>query len=296
MNPFLLCPAPPGSVRFRTPGGVFFITSEGQGRVDPLLLSRIDDCFRKGLLLKDTRSTTAVLTALSPQGAPVFLKRTNNKGFVFSLKYLFRRARVFRAAQAAFLLEELGIRTPKVLLAGERRCGLVLEAGYLATDTAPEIHSADWLLRKTDEPEAVLESFLAYAADSTARLHAGRIEHGDLKAINFYFTGQWSPETRYGIWDLDSVRRYPGPVPAERVEKELSRVVFSTHLSAEKNPHFPPPLRAPESLCRRLSDLYRRAAGPSQYTPAPESVLRHALARLEYLKIHPYKPSRTESL
>lgn len=296
MNPFLLYPAPPGSVKFRTPDGVFFITPEGQDAVDPQLLRRIDDCFRHGRLLKDTRSTTAALTSLSPQGTSVFLKRTNNKGFVFSLKYLFRCARVFRAARSAVFLEELGIRTPKVLLAGERRHGFVLKAGYLATSTVPGIHSAAWLLRETDAPEAVLESFLAYAADSTAKLHAGRIEHGDLKAINFYFTGEWSPETGYGIWDLDSVRRYRRAVPEERVDKELSRVVFSTHLATEKNPHFTEALRSPEYLSRRLTELYGKAAGPSQYVPSSESVLRHALARLEYLKIHPYKPSGTELL
>lgn len=294
MNPFLVYPAPSGSVKFRTPDGIFFITPEGRELVNPRLLRRIDDCFRRGVLLKDTRSTTAALAAVSHRGTPVFLKRMNNKGLVFTLKYLFRCARVFRAARAAALLEELGIRTPKVLLAGERRRGLILQSGYLATTTAPDIHSVAWLFRETGAPEAVLESFLAYAAESTARLHAGRIEHGDLKAINFYFTGQWGPETGYGIWDLDSVRRYRKAVPAERVDKELARVVFSTHLAAENNPCFPEELRSPEYLSRRLAELYRKAARPSQYAPEPEAVLHHAAARLEYLRIHPYKPSKTE--
>lgn len=296
MNPFLVYPTLPGSVKYRTPDGVFFISPEGQDTVDPHLLRRIDDCFERGVLLKDTRSTTAALAAVSDSGTPVFLKRTNNKGFAFTLKYLFRCARVFRAAKAAACLEELGIRTPKVLLAGERRSGFVLRAGYLATTTAPGIHSVTWLLRETDAPQAVLESFLAYAAESTVRLHAGRIEHGDLKTINFYFTGPWHPETPYGIWDLDSVRRHRKAVPAERVEKELARVVFSTHLAAEKNPCFSEALRAPEYLSQRLTELYRKSAAPSQYVPQPEAVFRHALARLEYLKIHPYKPSGTELL
>ena len=296
MNPFLVYPALPGSVKFRTPDGVYFITPEGRDSVNPRLLRRIDDCFQRGVLLKDSRSTTAALAAVSHRGTPVFLKRTNNKGLVFTLKYLFRCSRVFRAAKAAECLEKLGIRTPKVLLAGERRRGLILQAGYLATTTAPGIHSVAWLLRETGVPEIVLESFLAYAAESTAKLHAGRVEHGDLKAINFYFTGQWGPETEYGIWDLDSVRRHRKPVPAERVDKELAHVVFSTHLSAENNPCFPESLRAPEYLSRRLAELYRRAAAPGQYAPDPSAILRHALARLEYLRIHPYKPSRTELL
>ena len=296
MNPFLIYPDLPGSVKFRTPDGVYFITPEGRDCVNPRLLRRIDSCFERGVLLKDSRSTTAALAAVSHKGTPVFLKRTNNKGLIFSLKYLFRYSRVFRAAVAAFRLEELGIRTPRVLLAGERRRGLILKAGYLATTTAPEIHSVAWLLRETGAPEAVLESFLAYAAESTAKLHAGRIEHGDLKAINFYFTGQWGPETEYGIWDLDSVRRHRSGVPAERIEKELARVVFSTHLSAENNPCFPKSICSVEYIAHRLTELYRRAAGPNGGKPGEEAVLRHAVARLEYLKIHPYKPSKTELL
>ena len=296
MNPFLIYPDLPGSVKFRTPDGVYFITPEGRDCVNPRLLRRIDSCFERGVLLKDSRSTTAALAAVSHKGTPVFLKRTNNKGLIFSLKYLFRYSRVFRAAVAAFRLEELGIRTPRVLLAGERRRGLILKAGYLATTTAPETHSVAWLLRETGAPEAVLESFLAYAAESTAKLHAGRIEHGDLKAINFYFTGQWGPETEYGIWDLDSVRRHRSGVPAERIEKELARVVFSTHLSAENNPCFPKSICSVEYIAHRLTELYRRAAGPNGGKPGEEAVLRHAVARLEYLKIHPYKPSKTELL
>ena len=264
--------------------------------MNPHLLRRIDSCFERGVLLKDTRSTTAALAAISHKDSPVFLKRTNNKGLVFSLKYLFRCARVFRAAKAAVRLEEQGIRTPKVLLAGERRRGLILVSGYLATTTAPGIHSVAWLLRETGAPEAVLESFLAYAAKSTAKLHSGGIEHGDLKAVNFYFTGQWGPETDYGIWDLDSVRYHRNGVPVERIEKELARIVFSTHLSAGNNPCFPEELRTPEYIAHRLTELYQRAAGPRGSLPSEESVLRHAHARLEYLKIHPYKPSRTELL
>ena len=289
MNPLIIYPALSGAVKFRTPDGVYFITPAGRDVVNPRLLRRIDGCFQRGLLLKDTRSTTAALAAVSHRGTPVFLKRTNNKGLVFTLKYLFRCARVFRAANAAACLEELGIRTPKVLLVGERRSGLILRAGYVATTTDPEIHSVSRLLRETGVPEAVLESFLAYAAESTARLHAGRIEHGDLKVVNFYYTGQWGPETLYGIWDLDSVRRYRKAVPTERVDKELGRVVFSTHLAAEKNPCFPKELHAPEYLSERLAELYRAAAGPGRYAPESSAVLYHAQARLEYLKIHPYK-------
>lgn len=294
MNPFLMYPVLPGSVKFRTPDGVFFITPEGRDCVNPRLLRRIDSCFERGVLLKDTRSTTAALAAVSHKGTPVFLKRTNNKGLIFSLKYLFRCSRVFRAARAAFRLDELGIRTPRVLLAGERRRGLILKAGYLVTTTAPEIHSVAWLLRETGAPEAVLESFLAYAAESTARLHAGGLEHGDLKTINFYFTGQWGPETEYGIWDLDSVRCHKSGVPLERIEKELARVVFSTHLSAGNNPCFSKEICSPEYIAHRLTELYRQTAGPGVGKPEEEAVLRHAVDRLEYLKIHPYKPSKTE--
>lgn len=281
-------PELPGAVRLQSGDSFFCIMPGGRDRVDPRNLAKIDTFFTHGVILKNSRTSTAALAEIGGDGEPVFLKRCNNKGLRFTLRYLFRPARVFRAAKAADLLKKAGVRTPEVLLVGERRNGPILKAGYLVTATAPDIQSADQLLRETSVPELFLESFLKQAAEMTVLLHRNRLEHGDLKLVNFYHTGRWTPQSRFGIWDLDSVRCHTSAVPRTRVERELSRIVFSICLTSLFNHAFPETLRSCKMLSGRLTDLYLSYLPEGLPRPDPAQVEIHAEKRLEYRKKHPY--------
>ncbi len=221
------------------------------------ILPRIDNLLESSFLLKDSPTTTAGLVALDPGGNPVFLKRTNNKGFRFTLRYLFRPARCFRAAIAATRLREIGIDTPEVLAAGERRhCLGILQAGYLVTSSRADIRNASKILVETVDVETAGISFLEAAGRLSARMHAGRMIHGDLKMQNFFYCGNWTPDVQYGLWDLDGARIFSGSPPLPFVLDELARIVSSVQILACQNPYMPEGFPDPFRLGKILMDAY----------------------------------------
>lgn len=185
------------------------------------MLENFDSVLASGKILKNSPTTTASLAELD--GKPVFLKRTNNKNWLFTLRYLFRSARAFRSAVAAEKLAQLGIPTPPVIAVGERRCGLVLKSGYLITGSEPGICGMDRAIFDSEKPVEKMSRFLDEAAEMIALLHRNNVVHGDLKLINFYQNSRGEP----GIWDLDSVKVYRNGVPCSEVEKELTRLLAS---------------------------------------------------------------------
>lgn len=231
----------------------------------------LEQLLRSGKILKDSPTTCAALVTL-PCGKEVFLKRNNNKSLRFTLRYIFRKARVFRAAQAAIWLEEIGIPTPQVYLAAEYRKFGFLKAGYIATDTIPGICAFSLLLRDSEKPGELLETFFDKAAEFCARLHRNNLEHGDLKLVNFYWDG-----TQYGIWDLDSVRRWENGIPQKNVDEELSRII--SFLYRMKKTAIPEEWQDHYATAKRLTELYQKYA-PELYHPTPEAILTFAEKRL----------------
>ena len=94
----------------------------------------LDSMLKNGVSLKDSPTTTAALVRFPESDTEYFLKRNNNKGFRFTCRYLFRKARVFHAAEMAEVFENLKIRTPKAYMAAEKKTGLYLHAGYIRID------------------------------------------------------------------------------------------------------------------------------------------------------------------
>ncbi len=208
------------------PGGISFAVPEKYNQPClTSLLQNFDESLEKSRLLKQSKTTTAGLVSGYSGSESLFLKRTNNKGLKFTLRYLFRPARAFRATLAAAALEKCGIPTPSVLAVGEKRSGLLLHAGYIVTDSQPGITGVDSLFGAMEKPMDFLFSFLPEAASAMAVLHKANVVHGDLKLSNFYSTGGMSGP--FGIWDLDSVRFYASIPPREKIERELGRLIAS---------------------------------------------------------------------
>ncbi|MBR3709107.1 MAG: hypothetical protein IKM17_08865, partial [Lentisphaeria bacterium] len=185
------------------------------------LLKNFDQTLSGGKILKNSPTTTAALVDCAGQN--LFLKRTNNKNWKFTLRYLFRSARAFRSAASAAKLAQLGIPTPPVIAAGERRCGLILKCGYLVTGSENGICGMDRAIMASANPLETMADFLEKAADMMALLHRNNVLHGDLKLCNFYRAGNGEP----GIWDLDSMKIYRKQVPLRKIETEITRLLAS---------------------------------------------------------------------
>lgn len=223
-------------------------------------LSRIDHLLEHGLILKDSSTTTAGVSSISTECDPVFLKRTNNKGLKFTIKYLFRRGRAFRAAIAAEELRKIGIETPRVLGVGERRFGRILLASYLITETSTEYYPVNKLFKENNPPERLLEQFLEPGMAIAAKLHRAKICHGDLKLANFFVIApNEDSDWNLGLWDLDAVTKYPNGIPKEKQIKELARIASSFFILADRDKTVPDSFFSVSNLVAKLLDAYKKA-------------------------------------
>lgn len=248
------------------------------------MLRDFDRILEHSLILKDSRTTTAGIAAVADNGHPIFLKRTNSKGLRFLCRYLFRSARSFRSARAAFAFKNIGIRTPEIIAAGERRTGpgrLILRSGYLVTSTSDEIRSVTSVLTENVDPLPSVDAIFEYAAQVMSRLHGHHIVHGDLKLGNFYCVGHWSPDEHVcGVWDLDSVHFYAKPPPAKQIDRELGRLIASVLMTLDTHPAVPDSFFAPDRLAEQLVSLYEKEASslPAE-NHRPDRAAVAALAR-----------------
>lgn len=214
-------------------------------------LETVDSSLSSGTTLKDSRTTTAAIRDLPPVG-PVFLKRTNRKGFRFILRYLFRRARSFRAAAATNALIRAGIETPAVLAVGEHRTGLLLHAGYIINEALEDARSCHGLLARTDSPAELLTPLTGKATALLTELHRRNIVHGDYKLSNLY----WTPTGKPGTWDLDGAAILAAP-SRRRMTEDLYRLASSIRQVLNK---YHPAFRITDrELCEIIASGY---AGP----------------------------------
>lgn len=202
-------------------GDMFFIMLSDA--VSEEFISFPDTIIEKSQMIKNSASTTAGISATALiNGDKVFVKRTNNKSFKFTCRYLFRPARVFRAMLGASKLEQLGITTPKVLAVGEKRKFLKLHAGYIATETSAGITGINTYIKTVNDPESFIRDFFVYAGRSLGIMHSAGVMHGDMKLCNFYI--EPAAKNRFGIWDLDGIRNYTDHLAPYLAERELSHV------------------------------------------------------------------------
>jgi len=185
----------------------------------------IDEMLGEGHIFKDSRTTTAGILEMK-SGARYFAKRENNKGVKFTLKYLFRRSRVYRAAYASSRLEELCIPTPRVLVVGSRRKSCKLLGGYLITETVDNALTSGNMCKMLNDDEKFFHEFLRSVCKYMTVLHNHGIVHGDMKMSNIFCVD--SPSGYYfGLWDLDGVIVNNGEATMLHRKAELARVISS---------------------------------------------------------------------
>ena len=184
-----------------------------------------------GSILKNSRSVVSVLDAEKK----FFVKHYRKNGLWRTLKRLLQFPRAWRCLGAALLLEETGLKTPRVLLASRF---------YLVTEVLPP--EAVFL---TELPEAMFDFI-----PSLAQMHEAGLSHGDLNLRNLYKQGE-----DFGLIDLDSARWIEGGVPTRERIRELARLVSSylkqTGLAQEKA----------QAVIEKSAELYRQETGFQPY-------------------------------
>eukprot|EP00831_Metopus_contortus_P077470 TRINITY_DN7283_c0_g1_i4.p1 TRINITY_DN7283_c0_g1~~TRINITY_DN7283_c0_g1_i4.p1 ORF type:complete len:338 (-),score=63.51 TRINITY_DN7283_c0_g1_i4:204-1217(-) len=185
----------------------------------------IDEMITGGHILKDSRTTTAGILELK-NGERYFIKRENNKGVKFTLKYMLRRSRVYRAAYVASRLDELGIPTPRVVAVGSRRKFHVLQSGYLITETVDHALLMSKMCQMLNEDKDFFDDFLSTVCAYITNLHDNNIIHGDLKLSNIYCVDEPTGYS-FGLWDLDGAVVSNAKLPIHARVSELARVISS---------------------------------------------------------------------
>lgn len=244
--------------------------------------SGIDTLLDSSRKLKDSRTTKAGIAEIA--GTHVFIKRTHNKGIRYTFRYIFRPARVFRAAAAEIRLKKLGIETPEVIAVGEiRPFPFFLRAGYIINKSVDNASDAALLLKSVRNPEDFMHSFISRSAALLSAMHGGGMIHGDLKMSNFYMAGGSSAgDSAPGVWDLDGARLFPGEPPVQMIELELGRLASSLAINAPKS------IGADvRKICAELMEKYS-AAGHRKRMPSEHEVLRLAQEFMEKAKTKGY--------
>ncbi len=213
---------------------------------------------------KDSRTSTVAVCDIPGQGEFI-VKRQNCKGAGFILRYMFRRTRVFRATEFTLLLNANGIDTPKVPVAGERRRGRILLAGYQIFEYKKGVRMVSQELAAAKTPETDYRRLLAAAAELIARLHSLKFSHGDCKLQNIYLLDDGS----CGVLDLDGGCIHKRPLTVKQALRDLRRLCCSMETCC-----------AARNITLKREDTARIVARAySSISSLPEHAIEEALRR-----------------
>jgi len=174
-------------------------------------------------LVKDSRTTKAGFITLD-NGEKVFIKKYNNKGLKYTLKYLLRKSRAAKAFMNAWNFENLHIPTPAALGAVTFRPTGIIKNSYIIYKTISGVTDTLDFFRMTRTDENLLENFIRYISKYMSIIHNNGIIHGDLKLSNIYHI---KDSGTFGLWDLDGVKYFKGQAPFSARVEEIARVVSS---------------------------------------------------------------------
>ncbi len=190
--------------------------------------------FIQGKILKDSRTTKAGIVKV--YNDDIFLKKYNNKGLKFTLRYIFRKARAFRAWKAAIKLKQLNISTPKPIMAMQKKRMFILKAGYLYTETLNNLISIEDFFKIAMKDENIFADFANTTMSYLKKLHNNGIEHRDFKINNIYLQKVSDKKFYFGLWDLDSLKIQTKEISKKKCEKDILRLARSlTEICEEFN-------------------------------------------------------------
>ena len=188
-------------------------------------IENLEEYLNKSQIFKDSRTTRAGIATLQ-DGKSVFIKSFNNKGLIYTAKYIFRKARAFRVWYAARAMELSGAPTPCPIAAlAEYKFGIPGNS-YLIREVVPNIIDTLDFFKKMENNKDLQESYINSAALLLKQIHDSGIYHGDAKCSNIYISQNDNKYT-YGLWDLLSCRIFKNSVPRNYRIKELTHTAWS---------------------------------------------------------------------
>jgi len=204
----------------------FIIRRDSDSQALRRCLNNPEQYLNSGSIVKNSRTTKAALTKLD-DGTGIFIKRYNNKGFVYSLKYLPRMARAFRAWRSAWTLEACGLSTPGNIAAASIRSFGILKSAYLITEVVDNCVDVLDFYKIIQSNNSLRAKYIEAIVRDIATLHENRITHGDLKLSNIFIKDCGSGEYEFGLWDLDGTQHFSKPLSIEKRNAEMARVIAS---------------------------------------------------------------------
>jgi len=188
-------------------------------------IENIEKYLKESQIFKDSRTTRAGIATLN-NGKKVFIKSFNNKGLLYTLKYIFRKARAFRVWNAARAMELSGAPTPRPIAAlAEYKFGIPGNS-YLIREVVPNVVDTLDFFKKMENDDNLKKVYINSAALLLKQIHDSGIYHGDAKCSNIYIS-QNDSEFSYGLWDLLSCKIFKNSVPRNYRIKEISHIAWS---------------------------------------------------------------------
>jgi GT2 family glycosyltransferase/tRNA A-37 threonylcarbamoyl transferase component Bud32 len=176
------------------------------------------------------RSRTTFVKSGNFAGERIFLKRYNYKGIKDSCKNLFRKSRALRAMEAALRIEEIGLDTPEVVFACEKRVLGILIKSFIATRAVNAGNLVE-MAAGNSCPDGIIYDVAGYVR----RMHETGVFHVDFKGENLLY----DEKGKIYLIDLDrlKVKRF---LSMDNIIKNLSylNASFCLNISREKRMSF----------------------------------------------------------
>jgi len=196
------------------------------------------------------RSRTTFVKSGDVEGEMVFLKRYNYKGIKDSCKNLFRKSRALKAMEAALKVKEIGLDTPEVIFACEKRFLGILMKSFIATRAVNARN-----LVEVVTGGSCTDGLISDVAQYVRRMHETGVSHVDFKGENLLF----DDKGKIYLIDLDrlKVKSY---LSLDNIIKNLTylNASFCMSLSREKRIGFLDEyLKGNPVLIRHREDIIR---------------------------------------
>lgn len=205
-------------------------------------------------LVKNSRTTTAGIVTIAAE--KYFLKRYNNKGLIYSLKYMFRSSRPLNSLRVSVVLKALNVPCPEVFATLSCRIGPYLSASYLLTQYMSNLILPVEYLRKCSLEHKLTHEWQQSVCELMAKIHAEGIYHGDMKLSNIFFRNA-DDKIEFGLWDFDSTRIFNSNLSEYYRTMEVARLLSSC-LIEFKNAQIK---QVPSDFIADFIKLYEKTSG-----------------------------------
>ncbi len=214
-------------VKYSSGGNLVVLSKVNDSPSLRALLDGLEGCLNDSEIVKHSRTTTAGVYEMAGERR-IFIKRYNNRGLKYTLKYLFRKARPFRYLLNARICEINGIPVPHPVAAVAERRSVLLSRSYIVLNAVENLVPTVPFYRIMAEDPKTESSYVDALACMMAKMHSCGMVHGDAKLSNFYVSKAPHSRTyRFGTWDLDAAMIKEDPLSEHERIRDLGRTAAS---------------------------------------------------------------------